>query len=87
MLGIPEHFSTACHVTAGYPARPFPRKLHRPGVTAPIVGATRPSHLADALAAEQLSLTTEEIAALEELYVPHPVLGRVSALLRRPGAL
>jgi nitroreductase len=33
LLAIPEHFSTACHVTAGYPARPFPRKLHRPGVT------------------------------------------------------
>lgn len=33
LLGIPGHFSTACHITAGYPARPFPRKLHRPGVT------------------------------------------------------
>jgi nitroreductase len=30
LLGIPDHFSTACHITAGYPARPFPRKLHRP---------------------------------------------------------
>lgn len=34
LLGIPAHFSTACHVTAGYPARPFPRRLHRPEVTA-----------------------------------------------------
>ena len=33
LLGIPEHFSTACQVTAGYPARPFPRKLTRPEVT------------------------------------------------------
>jgi len=33
LLGIPGHFSTACHVTAGYPARPFPRKLHRPEVS------------------------------------------------------
>ena len=49
--------------------------LHRPGVSAPIVGATRPGHLTDALAAEQLELTVEEIRALEELYVPHPVLG------------
>lgn len=32
LLGIPEHFSTACHITAGYPARPFPRKPHRPEV-------------------------------------------------------
>jgi hypothetical protein len=30
LLGIPGRFSTACHITAGYPARPFPRKLHRP---------------------------------------------------------
>jgi len=30
LLGIPHNFSTACHITAGYPARPFPRKLHRP---------------------------------------------------------
>ena len=33
LLGVPEHFSTACHITAGYPARPFPRKLHRPEVS------------------------------------------------------
>jgi aryl-alcohol dehydrogenase-like predicted oxidoreductase len=49
--------------------------LHKPGVTAPIVGATKPGHLADALAAEQLSLSDEEIARLEEPYRPHPVLG------------
>jgi len=49
--------------------------LHRPGVTAPIVGATKLAHLGDALAAEQLSLSTEEMARLEEPYVPHPVLG------------
>jgi len=49
--------------------------LGKPGVTAPIVGATKPSHLTDALAAEQLTLTDEEVARLEEPYVPHPVLG------------
>jgi 1-deoxyxylulose-5-phosphate synthase len=49
--------------------------LHRPGVTAPIVGATKPGHLQDALAAEQLSLSPEEMSRLEERYVPHPVLG------------
>jgi len=49
--------------------------LHRPGVTAPIVGATKLSHLEDALAAEQLSLGADEMARLEEPYVPHPVLG------------
>ncbi|HUZ51074.1 MAG TPA: aldo/keto reductase [Streptosporangiaceae bacterium] len=49
--------------------------LHRPGVSAPITGATRLGHLTDALAAEQLELSGEEIRALEELYIPHPVLG------------
>jgi aryl-alcohol dehydrogenase-like predicted oxidoreductase len=49
--------------------------LHKPAVSAPIVGATKPEHLQDALAAEQLSLSDEEIARLEEPYVPHPVLG------------
>jgi aryl-alcohol dehydrogenase-like predicted oxidoreductase len=49
--------------------------LAKPGVTAPIIGATKPSHLADALAAEKLVLSEEEVARLEEPYVPHPVLG------------
>jgi len=49
--------------------------LHRPGVTAPIVGATRLQHLEDAIAAEGLSLDDGEIARLEEPYVPHAVSG------------
>jgi aryl-alcohol dehydrogenase-like predicted oxidoreductase len=49
--------------------------LHKPGVTAPIIGATKLEHLQDAIAAEQLKLEDDEIARLEELYVPHPVLG------------
>jgi len=49
--------------------------LQRPGVTAPIVGATKLSHLQDALAAETLDLSDEEVKSLEEPYVPHPVLG------------
>jgi len=47
--------------------------LHRPGVTAPIVGATKLEHLEDALAAEQLTLGEDEIARLEEPYVPRRV--------------
>ncbi len=49
--------------------------LHKPGVTAPIVGATKVEHLDDALAAEALALSDEEIARLEEPYVPHDVSG------------
>jgi len=49
--------------------------LHRPGVTAPIVGATKETHVADALAAEALTLSDVELAQLEEPYVPHPVSG------------
>ena len=49
--------------------------LARTGVTAPIIGATKLAHLHDALAGEQLELTDEEVAALEELYRPHAVAG------------
>jgi 1-deoxyxylulose-5-phosphate synthase len=49
--------------------------LAKPGVTAPIVGATKPHHLEDAVAALSIALTPEEITSLEEPYVPHPVLG------------
>ena len=48
---------------------------HRPGVTAPIVGASKPHHLDDAVAAIDLVLTDEETALLEEAYGPHPVAG------------
>lgn len=49
--------------------------LSKPFVTSPIVGATKPHHLEDAVAALSIALTPEEIAALEAPYVPHPVLG------------
>lgn len=49
--------------------------LHRPGVTAPIVGASKPHHLDDALAALDLKLDPEGLSSLEEPYRPHPVLG------------
>jgi 1-deoxyxylulose-5-phosphate synthase len=49
--------------------------LHRPGVTAPIIGATKLGHLEDAIAAEQLELSEDEMKRLEAGYVPHPVLG------------
>lgn len=49
--------------------------LSRPGVTAPIVGATKLSHVDDAAAALELTLTEDERARLEAPYRPHPVLG------------
>ncbi len=49
--------------------------LSRPGVTAPIIGATRLGHVTDALAASQLTLSDEEVRRLEQPYIPHPVLG------------
>ena len=49
--------------------------LHKPGVTAPIVGATKLEHLEDALAAERLDLSDAELASLEEPYVPHAISG------------
>jgi 1-deoxyxylulose-5-phosphate synthase len=49
--------------------------LSRPGVTAPIVGATKLTHLDDAAAALAVRLTADEVAALEAPYKAHPVLG------------
>ena len=49
--------------------------LHQPSVTAPIIGASKPKHLEDALAALSLQLTASELKALAEPYEPHPVLG------------
>ncbi|HEV7174181.1 MAG TPA: aldo/keto reductase [Solirubrobacteraceae bacterium] len=49
--------------------------LQKPGVTAPIVGATKLEHLEDALAAEKLTLSEAEVSELEEPYVPHAISG------------
>ncbi len=49
--------------------------LHKPGVTAPIVGASKMSHLDDAIAALDIALSEEELTFLEEPYRPHAVLG------------
>ncbi|WP_300007217.1 aldo/keto reductase [Pseudonocardia sp.] len=49
--------------------------LHKPAVTAPIVGATKRGHVDDAVAAVEVELSDDEIAALEKPYVPHPVIG------------
>ena len=49
--------------------------LTRSEITAPIVGASKPHHLEDAVAAVSLRLSPEEILDLEQPYVPHPVLG------------
>jgi aryl-alcohol dehydrogenase-like predicted oxidoreductase len=48
---------------------------HKPYVTAPIIGASKPQHLEDALGALDLRLDAAEIAQLEAPYVPHPVVG------------
>ena len=49
--------------------------LSKPGIVAPIVGATKPHHLDDAIAASEITLKPEEIGRLEELYQPHPIAG------------
>ncbi len=49
--------------------------LGKPGVTSPIVGATKPEHLSDAIAAVSVKLEEGEVAALEADYVPHAVAG------------
>ena len=53
----------------------WPGCCRQPGVTAPIIGASKPGHLKDAVDALALELTTDECAELETPYVPHRVLG------------
>jgi 1-deoxyxylulose-5-phosphate synthase len=49
--------------------------LQKPEVASPIIGASKPQHLDDAVASLSLKLTPEEIATLEEPYIPHPLAG------------
>jgi aryl-alcohol dehydrogenase-like predicted oxidoreductase len=49
--------------------------LQKSFITSPIIGATKPQHLEDAVAALSVRLTPEEVAALEQPYVPHPIAG------------
>jgi aryl-alcohol dehydrogenase-like predicted oxidoreductase len=49
--------------------------LQKPEVSAPIVGATKQGHIADAVAALNVKLSPEDIAALEAPYVPHAIAG------------
>jgi aryl-alcohol dehydrogenase (NADP+) len=49
--------------------------MHQPGVTAPLVGASRPQHIDDACLAVELKLDADEIRSITEPYKPHPVIG------------
>ncbi|MBV8175972.1 MAG: aldo/keto reductase, partial [Verrucomicrobia bacterium] len=49
--------------------------LQQPGVTSPIIGATKPHHIEDAVKALEIKLDKEELKALEAPYQPHPILG------------
>ena len=49
--------------------------LSKPAITSPIVGATKSEHLKDAIAAVNANLSSEDISALEEHYIPHQVAG------------
>ncbi len=82
LYGRPEDFDVVDRVAEVAGERGLPPAqvalawlLHRPGVTSPIVGATKPGHLEDALAATEVALSPDELARLEEPYVTHPVLG------------
>ena len=49
--------------------------LQAPGVTAPIIGATKVDHLKELIAAVDINLNDEEVSMLEDPYQPHPILG------------
>ena len=78
----PDDFKVVAAVQAIASARGVPSAqialawlLAQPGVTAPIIGASKLAHLEDAVAALSLQLNTAELDALSEPYRPHPVLG------------
>jgi aryl-alcohol dehydrogenase-like predicted oxidoreductase len=78
----PSDFQVAQRVTEVAQHRGVPNAqvalawvLSKPGITAPIIGASKMPHLEDAAAAVELELDDSEIRALEEPYQPHPVLG------------
>ncbi len=82
LYGRPEDFDVVDRVAEVAAGRDLPPAqvalawlLHRPGVTAPIVGATKPGHLVDAIAAAEVELSADELERLEEPYRTHPVLG------------
>jgi len=49
--------------------------LNKPGITAPVIGATKMDHLLEAVASLEVKLSDEDTTYLEELYQPHPILG------------
>jgi aryl-alcohol dehydrogenase-like predicted oxidoreductase len=77
-----DDFAVADRVTELAAARGLPNAqialawlLSKPVITAPIIGATKPGHLEDAVASLDVKLSEDEIHRLEEGYQPHPVLG------------
>ena len=49
--------------------------MSKPWITSPVIGATNPKHVEEAVSALGVSLASEEVSFLEEPYIPHPVLG------------
>jgi aryl-alcohol dehydrogenase (NADP+) len=77
-----DDFQVVDHVTEIAKKRGVPNAqialawiLHKPGVTAPIIGATKANHIPDAVKGAEIKLSAEEIAYLEAPYKPHPILG------------
>ncbi len=82
LYGMDVDFEIVNRVTAIAEKRSIPNAqvalawmLTKPAITAPIIGASKPGHLEDAVAALEVKLANDEIKQLEELYVPHPVMG------------
>jgi hypothetical protein len=65
----------ALHTTGPHRPERIAWLLGKSGVAAPIVGASKPGHQDDAVAVLALTLSSEDVAALEAQYLPHPVVG------------
>jgi aryl-alcohol dehydrogenase-like predicted oxidoreductase len=74
--GVIERLEEVAAASGGTPARmALAWLLHKPGVIAPIIGASKVSHIEDAVAALDISLDSDMIARLEQTYLPHAVAG------------
>ncbi|MGH2387206.1 MAG: aldo/keto reductase, partial [Chloroflexota bacterium] len=72
---LPSHYPLACAARSSTISAHLAWLVQKTPVTAPTVGATKIRHLDDAVGALSVTLTQDEVAYLEEPYVPNPIVG------------
>ncbi|MFI6978327.1 hypothetical protein ACIBSV_06985 [Embleya sp. NPDC050154] len=81
--GVVDVLGAVQAARTAFDSGPWPRMS--PAVSAPVLGATKPHHIDDAIAALDITLDEEQTAPLETPYRPHPVIGHNRPSRRSPG--